>query len=84
MSMKYFIEILKPLIGVAVFAVVIYFGYLIVSQGMKSQAIDACLKTASYTSKVGNETSNNTSVEPMKNWYEFCMKSKGYKVATIK
>ncbi|MBI4226066.1 hypothetical protein HY612_03035 [Candidatus Roizmanbacteria bacterium] len=63
----------------AVIAAVGVMGNMTAQKWVKQQAIDSCLKTSSYTSEVGGTEGRNSSVEPMKNWYEFCMKEKGLK-----
>ena len=63
----------------AVIAVVCLMGFMSAEKWIKYQAIDSCLNTSNYTSEVGGGEGKNSSVEPMKNWYEFCMKEKGLK-----
>jgi len=63
----------------AAVAVVGVMGNMTAQKWVKQHAIDSCLKVASYTYEVGGGEGKNSSVEPMKNWYEFCMKEKGLK-----
>ena len=63
----------------AAIAVVGVLGNMTAQTWVKNQAINNCLKSSSFTSEVGGETGKTSSMEPMKNWYEFCLKEKGLK-----
>lgn len=62
----------------AIFGVGFYLTITRVDIFLKNSAIDSCLKSASYSSEVGNESGKNTTNEPIKQWFDFCMKEKGY------
>ena len=71
-------KVLVAFIYAAVIYAVFFRGFEIVREYVKNQAVDGCIETASYTSVVGCEGGRNETVEPMRNWYEFCMQEKGY------
>lgn len=45
---------------------------------LKSEAVDGCMTSSTFVSEVGGKDGKNVTTEPMKNWYELCMKEKGY------
>ncbi len=45
---------------------------------IKNTAVDGCLTATTFVSEVGGKDGKNVTTEPMKNWYELCMKEKGY------
>jgi len=75
------LNIISRLLLAAVLAALVYVVYIQSGIWLKNQAVDECLNSSKYNTELSGDRHTTTSQEPNKEWYNFCMKEKGYEIS---
>ena len=69
------------IIGVVALVILIIgvYAVYVFQQGQQNNAVDACIRAASTQNTVASEGRNSITSEPNADWYEQCMRDKGYR-----